>query len=301
MIINEQGIHLDQNKISNHIYLKTINGFAGENYIVQQDVYMSLIAIQQNSFLSIDEKDHFKIQERNSLLLFIKKNTSISIKSNKLDSKNILILFNKTFIDQLLNTEDESLNQLLKYKHLRPIKDTSIYATSLEINHKQVPEYLKNLHQKSKTLEIFYKQLSAIAQMNETISSNIREDDIVKVNEVKRLIDQDVSQSYTISELAKFVGTNEQYLKQHFKKLYCTTIHNYMLKNKMNHAKQLLINGDEKIADVANKIGYKHATHFTTAFKKYFGYSPNTLRLQLIAYFSSYQLEFLSLEWLLIA
>jgi AraC-like DNA-binding protein len=50
----------------------------------------------------------------------------------------------------------------------------------------------------------------------------------------------------------------------------------------MNRSKELLINEDMKIAEVAKLSGYKHASHFTTAFKKYFGYLPHQIKLLLV-------------------
>lgn len=41
----------------------------------------------------------------------------------------------------------------------------------------------------------------------------------------------------------------------------------------------MLLEGNHKIADVAITSGYKHATHFSSAFKKYFGYLPNKIKM----------------------
>jgi len=50
----------------------------------------------------------------------------------------------------------------------------------------------------------------------------------------------------------------------------------------MEKARQLLTAGDMKIAEVAHTLGYKHATHFTAAFKKHVGFLPNKVRLILL-------------------
>ncbi len=39
-------------------------------------------------------------------------------------------------------------------------------------------------------------------------------------------------------------------------------------------AKQLLLNWELSIAQIADQLGYKHATHFTAAFKKNTGELP---------------------------
>ena len=57
---------------------------------------------------------------------------------------------------------------------------------------------------------------------------------------------------------------------------------NYAIEKKMAYAKELILTGNYLVSDVARMTGYKHATHFTTAFKKHFGFIPNSLRYSLL-------------------
>jgi AraC-like DNA-binding protein len=98
-----------------------------------------------------------------------------------------------------------------------------------------------------------------------------------KINRVKSLIDGHIESPLSIAELAHRVGTNETYLKKQFKESYGTTVHGYLLRIRMEKAIQLLSEG-HPVYDVAWKVGYKHATHFTHAFKKHFGYPPGKLK-----------------------
>lgn len=98
-----------------------------------------------------------------------------------------------------------------------------------------------------------------------------------KIKRVKCLIDEHIESPLSISELAQRVGTNETYLKKQFKESYGTTIHGYLLHVRMEKAIQFLNEG-HPIYDVAWRVGYKHATHFTHAFKKHFGYPPGKLK-----------------------
>ncbi|MGO3806204.1 MAG: helix-turn-helix domain-containing protein [Sphingobacterium sp.] len=133
----------------------------------------------------------------------------------------------------------------------------------------------KNIRIQSLLLDLIAFQLELItATADSTLHNNL----LKKVIRAQMLIEQDLSKSYTISELAKAVGTNEQYLKMHFKRHLGKTIMNYVLEVKMLYAKRLILTGDCRIADVAQMTGYKHATHFSMSFKKYFGILPTALR-----------------------
>jgi AraC-like DNA-binding protein len=46
----------------------------------------------------------------------------------------------------------------------------------------------------------------------------------------------------------------------------------------MEQSRYLLINEDANVNEVAFMMGYKDATNFTAAFKKYFGYTPGTIK-----------------------
>ncbi len=99
-----------------------------------------------------------------------------------------------------------------------------------------------------------------------------------KMRLAKDIIEADLSKSYSIPELAKQVGTNVQYLKKYFKQYFGKTVMSYITEKKMDYAKDLILTGQHRISDVAHMTGYKHATHFTTAFKKHFGFIPNSLK-----------------------
>ena len=74
------------------------------------------------------------------------------------------------------------------------------------------------------------------------------------------------------------VGTNEYDLKRDFKVVFGNTVYGYLKQYRMEQAKSMLIENDATVAEISLKVGYKHATHFTSAFKKHYGYLPNKLR-----------------------
>ena len=295
-LIEMINLALDHNykliKISDHIQFGELNAFSGFEKKFNEEVYVSLIAVRQTCLYSTSNSNALAIQERESIVIHVSKDRSLIIHSPQIDSRCIVIIYSSSFIDRLC-IEDRKFLKLIEAYKRHSILDDSIYPLTLELLHNSMPEYLRNIQQKSKVLEIFFKQLTHISTHQAENIFNLKKVEMKKAEDARQLIDSDVSNSYTIPELARIIGTNEQYLKKHFKQLYGTTIHNYILKNKMQHAKELLITSELKIAAIANKIGYKHATHFTTAFKKYFGFLPNSMRFNWIAYLSPYYLEFL--------
>lgn len=145
---------------------------------------------------------------------------------------------------------------------------------------------LKSLYIRAKVIEILSLQLAQYDSSELTNMAELSDRDIEKMNIVKELITSSPDKTYSLAYLARQAGTNEQYLKSHFKKVYGKTVFNYLTAYRMELAKELLISGNKKIADIALEVGYRHSTHFTQAFKKYFGYLPLKIRgtLKLLAY-----------------
>lgn len=137
---------------------------------------------------------------------------------------------------------------------------------------------LIQLRIQSLIIDVLVHQVEGLFVENEKQEIITNKSHYDKVILAKQFIEKDLTKNYTIPELSKLVGTNEQYLKKHFKQYFGKTVLNYTTDQKMNHAKELIMTGEYRVSDVARLTGYKHSTHFTTAFKKYFGFIPNSLR-----------------------
>jgi len=95
-----------------------------------------------------------------------------------------------------------------------------------------------------------------------------------KVLETQRIIMETLDQPMTIRELSREVGMNECYLKKGFKAMFGKTIHEYQQFQRIERAKELLLQGNYSINEVAFKMGFGSASHFSTSFKKIAGMKP---------------------------
>lgn len=137
---------------------------------------------------------------------------------------------------------------------------------------------LHSLRIQALLIEAFVHQVEGLYAENTQKNIILNKNHYDFVIRAKEIIDNDLSKNHTIPELAKEVGTNEQYLKKYFKQHHGKTVMSYITERKMEYAKELILTGNYRVIDVARMTGYKHSTHFTTAFKKYFGFIPNSLK-----------------------
>lgn len=82
----------------------------------------------------------------------------------------------------------------------------------------------------------------------------------------------------TIRALSLQVGINEKKLKYGFKEVFGNTPYGYLFEYKMDLAKRYLLDSDKVIAEIGFLCGYDSPSHFSTAFKRYFGVSPGKMR-----------------------
>ncbi|MCX2474019.1 AraC family transcriptional regulator [Pedobacter sp. MC2016-05] len=111
------------------------------------------------------------------------------------------------------------------------------------------------------------------------------------MHEVREILIQQSGDQLSLRALAHLVGTNEFNLKRDFKALFGKTVFAYLNQHKMEKAKNMLIEEDTTVSEISKRMGYKHATHFTSAFKKYFGYLPNKIKtgkLSLLIFFEDF-------------
>jgi len=78
----------------------------------------------------------------------------------------------------------------------------------------------------------------------------------------------------SLAELAALIGTNDFALKRNFKAVFGQPVHAFVLARRLDHARALLRDTDDSIKQIAAAVGYVHASHFSTAFRRAFGATP---------------------------
>ncbi|GAA0180267.1 response regulator [Clostridium sediminicola] len=85
-------------------------------------------------------------------------------------------------------------------------------------------------------------------------------------------------QSVTLQYVAEKVNMSPSYLSKYFKERTGENFSDYLLKIKMEKARELLLDIRYKTYEVSELVGYTSPKNFTRAFKKYFGKSPRKFR-----------------------
>ncbi|MGN0353306.1 MAG: AraC family transcriptional regulator [Roseburia sp.] len=87
-----------------------------------------------------------------------------------------------------------------------------------------------------------------------------------------------ICENLKVSDIADYFGYNEKYLSTLFHKWGGTSMKQFILQRKMEHAKAELTDTNHSISQIGYNIGYNDPHNFTNAFKKITGLTPSDYR-----------------------
>ncbi|MEM8566128.1 MAG: AraC family transcriptional regulator [Bacteroidota bacterium] len=138
--------------------------------------------------------------------------------------------------------------------------------------------HFKRMFLESHVIELLMLQFEQISNHNCDIFCAKNKQHQEKLYAVREILSQNLSGDFSLHSLAHQVGTNEFTLKKGFKELFGTSVFGYWNQMKMQEARTLLAEGTMTVKEISARIGYKNPQHFSTAFKRYFGFSPGELK-----------------------
>ena len=130
----------------------------------------------------------------------------------------------------------------------------------------------------SKVSSILIYRLILLMSNNFFENQNMR---ILKKDILKNaidFIDENFSQDITLEQVSEISGISVQHFCRCFKDTMGMRFIEYLSKRRIAEAKQLLLNTENSISDIALKVGYHGVTYFGMVFRKYEGISPSEFR-----------------------
>lgn len=104
----------------------------------------------------------------------------------------------------------------------------------------------------------------------------------LKVEKVIQHMREHLGERLTLAELSDLVHLSTYYLTRVFKQATGYTVIEYFNKLKMDKAKELLVDGDKKIKEVALQLGFADEFYFSRTFKRIEGVSPSEFHSKIV-------------------
>lgn len=102
--------------------------------------------------------------------------------------------------------------------------------------------------------------------------------DAVMTSAAMRLIDDNLAAPLTLAGIARALGTYEKKLSQAFRQHAGFTVFAYLAEARMMRGRQLLVDTDMSVQQIAEQIGFRSAANFATAFREHADATPTAYR-----------------------
>jgi AraC family transcriptional regulator, transcriptional activator of the genes for pyochelin and ferripyochelin receptors len=181
-------------------------------------------------------------------------------------------LMNPAFDSKSLNTEQRlNMRDLMR---LIPVNPALIMCFDQLIHHKLNPPFA-SLFEQAKFMEIFSLLMeSAFGQQGEVCPVALSPAIEYKLGRVRQHIMDNIDEVPDPDQLANLYELPRNTLKEGYKFKYGKSLHQFHTDHKLESAMQMVASGEMLVKEIAFRIGYQNPSHFISAFKKKFGFTP---------------------------
>jgi AraC-like DNA-binding protein len=213
--------------------------------------------------------------------LFVKKGAHII--EQVFDSKFCLIVF---FVSDDFIAHTISSNRLSKpYVQSKGIAAASyIHADdSLHAFFNSVATYFMNHDEVNKgLLELKFRELilNVVNNPNNKEVTSYFHSLITDNNSetIGKIMEENFSYNLRMEDYAKMCGRSLSAFKRDFETHFNTTPGKWLLTRRLQHSMILIHTSTKSISEIAFESGFENSSHFSRAFKQYYGYSPTVAR-----------------------
>jgi AraC-like DNA-binding protein len=130
-----------------------------------------------------------------------------------------------------------------------------------------------------KLLTIFAQHLSMLSNQVVVQQENAEPPVITRS---KEFIQEHQTENLRLGHVAKACNTSTFYFCKMFKKVTGINFTDYLSRVRIEKSKNLLLNPNLRVSEIAFEVGFQSLTHFNRVFKKILGQSPTEYRVQLL-------------------
>ncbi len=205
----------------------------------------------------------------------------------------IIAAFRKNDMGKLIKEVDdltEHFEQLKMVPEIALIHLDSIMASVVQILNERsddtadvLEQYAryKKVHDKLDLYELalfvkefclFCNEFSLLKQKNDTLDL---------VDKVARFVDGNYMEPIRITDIAERFYVNSAYLGQQFSKKKGCSLNHYINMVRIEKAKELLLNTNHRIYEIAQETGFEDPNYFSSKFFEYTGQTPSDYRVRI--------------------
>lgn len=155
------------------------------------------------------------------------------------------------------------LDMRVKFKSLQKFQTNY----SVEVLHSTMIE-IDNMNQLKSWMLMHLNEM--LSQMGGIFEQSKRKE----ISKAQRYVEEQLHQKISLEEVANYLHLNSSYFSRLYKKETGLTFIEYVIRTKMNKARELLDNTDKTVEEISYLLGYDNKRYFVQLFKKEIGLSP---------------------------
>ncbi|WP_171056355.1 helix-turn-helix domain-containing protein [Paenibacillus sinopodophylli] len=191
---------------------------------------------------------------------------------------------------ELVMFDPDNLGVLSKRSHLRSQKNLTVAAITLatraaiegglhpEIAFTMSDLYIQQMEEQKDARSVVRYRSESLLAFAERVKHNQVGSHSRVVTACQRFIYNHIYEELTVAQLAEKMHLNANYLSQLFKKETGLPIHAYILQEKVEEAKKLLLSSELTLSEIWARLHFYDQSHFTKTFKKHAGVTPKKYR-----------------------
>ncbi len=99
-----------------------------------------------------------------------------------------------------------------------------------------------------------------------------------RLQKVLEHVRENIEKDLSVAEMAQVVGMSQYYFSKLFKLSTGTTPHQYVMRQRVERAQEMLRDGRAPLVDIATQVGFETQSHFTSVFRRLVGITPKRYR-----------------------
>ena len=110
--------------------------------------------------------------------------------------------------------------------------------------------------------------------------NGIPQKDFENLQQLFNYIEDNLAKKHSVVSLASIAGMSEKQLRQSFAKLFQKSTIEFITDLRLEKSRELLLDSDKNISEIAYELGFSNSSHFSSLFKKKFERSPKAYQKQ---------------------
>lgn len=213
-------------------------------------------------------------------LLFVKKGANVVYQFFEEDFTAIFIFVSDEFIKGVIDKHRIKLKKKKTNKtdsviYLESDKTLNSYFQSL------ISYFLKTKPPTASLLKLKFEELILnllTDELNLSLKQCLREISYKSKVSIAEVMEENFTNNLKLQEFAKLSARSLSTFKRDFYELYKKSPGKWLLEQRLNYTKSLLINTDKSMEEILYDSGFKSRSHFIKVFKQKFGTTPLRFR-----------------------